>query len=375
MENSPKIETIAAHLGHNDFGAGVSPVIQTSTTYLRGPDYALLSANNVYGRDHNDTVRQVEDVLTKMENAQAALVWPSGMAAISAIFRGLTSADRVLLQSGIYWGTTGWVRGYCHDHGIALQEVDFADLDAAQAHVAFNPTLVFCETPSNPWLRVTDLAAIRALYPDAVMVVDSTAATPYLTRPLEYGVDLVVHSATKALNGHSDVVAGVLLTQSVNDRWTRLAQERATGGAIIGPFEAWLLLRSLRTFAIRMRAMCENAQKFAEFAIAHPAVEDVFYPGLAKNPYHEVATRQMQGGYGYLMSVLVRGDRQDALDVVSRLKVFKRATSLGGVESLVEHRHTIEPHTGIPENLLRTSIGVEHIDDLTADLDQALRNA
>jgi cystathionine gamma-synthase len=189
------------------------------------------------------------------------------------------------------------------------------------------------------------------------------------------GADLVIHSATKALNGHSDVLAGVILTSDLNPRWTKLAQERAMAGAIIGPFEAWLLLRSLRTFAIRMRTMCDNALRFAEFAKAHPLVEDVFYPGLKTSPYHALATRQMNGGYGYLMSVLVRGDRKMALDVVSRLKVFQRATSLGGVESLVEHRHTIEPHTGIPENLLRLSIGIEHIDDLTVDLDQALRNA
>ena len=375
MKPSDNFATLAAHLGHFDTSAGLAPQIQTSTTYRRDVDYVPMSEGNVYGRDHNDTVRHAEAVLAQMEQAKSALIWPSGMAAIAAVFRGLVAGDRVLLQSGIYWGTTGWVRQFCSEQDIELREIDFSDLDIVKDHMTFEPTLVFCETPSNPWLRVTDLTALRTMFPSSVLVVDSTAATPYLTQPLSMGADLVIHSATKALNGHSDVLAGVILTSDFNPRWTKLAQERAMAGAIIGPFEAWLLLRSLRTFAIRMRTMCDNALRFAEFAKAHPLVEDVFYPGLKTSPYHALATRQMNGGYGYLMSVLVRGDRKTALDVVARLKVFQRATSLGGVESLVEHRHTIEPHTGIPENLLRLSIGIEHIDDLTADLDQALRNA
>lgn len=373
MKRTVHPETIAAHAGQSAETAGSAPQLQMSTTYRRDADYQMISAGNVYGRDHNDTVRQAEAVLAQLEQAQAALLWPSGMAAIAAIFRGLRSTDRVVLQSGIYWGTTDWVRGYCVGHGIALHEVDLADPDAAQAAVGFDPTLVFMETPSNPWLKVTDISAMRALFPRATLVVDSTAATPMLTRPLELGADLVVHSATKALNGHSDVLAGVILTRHTDTRWEALCRERATGGAILGPMEAWLLLRSLRTFPLRMRAMCDTAQRFAEFCAAHPLVEDVFYPGLPDTPYHALASRQMTGGYGYLMSVLVRGDRQTALGVVGRLQVFQRATSLGGVESLVEHRHTIEPHTGIPENLIRVSVGIEHIDDLIADFDQALR--
>jgi cystathionine gamma-synthase len=367
------LETRAAHLEPSQVAAEISPLLRTSTTYRRAPNNQLMDPANVYGRDQNDTVRQAEAVLAQMESAAAALLWPSGMAAISAVFRILPIGSRIVVQTGIYWGTTFWVRQFCEEQGHELVEVDAANGSDLDRISAFDPALVFVETPSNPWLKVVDIADMRRRFPNAYLVVDSTAATPALTRPLELGADLVVHSATKALNGHSDVIAGVTLTAQLDDRWARLAQHRATGGAIIGPFEAWLLLRSLRTFPLRLGAMCDNALRLATYLLNHPLVEDVFYPGLPSSPYHAIATQQMQGGYGYLMSVLVRGDRQTALDVLGRLQVFQRATSLGGVESLVEHRHTIEPHTGIPENLLRLSIGIEHIDDLIADMDHALR--
>jgi len=375
MEHKSRLETIAAHLGHTQDGAGVSPILQTSTTYRRDPSNALIDPRDVYGRDHNQTVRQAEAVLAQIEQASAALLWPSGMAAIAAVFRGLRSGDRVVVQSGIYWGTTQWVREYCDHHSIDLCEVDTSDAAAVDAVSSFDPSMVFIETPSNPWLKVTDITIMRTKFPNAYLVVDSTAATPVLTRPLGFGADLVIHSATKALNGHSDVLAGVTLTRELDARWDALAKERATSGVIIGPFEAWLLLRSLRTLPLRMRAMCDNAMTLSRHLKNHPMVQDVFYPGLPESPYHDVATVQMQGGYGYLMSVLVQGGRQAALDTLARLQVFQRATSLGGVESLVEHRHTIEPDTGIPENLLRLSIGIEHVDDLWHDLDQALRGA
>src|SRR6056300_1303157 len=295
------LETSAAHLEPSQVAAEISPLLRTSTTYRRAPNNQLMDPANVYGRDQNDTVRQAEAVLAQMESAAAALLWPSGMAAISAVFRILPIGSRIVVQTGIYWGTTFWLRQFCEEQGHELVEVDAANGADLERISVFDPALVFVETPSNPWLKVVDIADMRRRFPNAYLVVDSTAATPALTRPLDLGADLVVHSATKALNGHSDVIAGVTLTAQLDDRWARLAQHRATGGAIIGPFEAWLLLRSLRTFPLRLRAMCDNALRLATYLLNHPLIEDVFYPGLPSSPYHAIATQQMQGGYGYLM--------------------------------------------------------------------------
>lgn len=370
MDKKTAIETIAAHLGHYDRGAGLSPRLEMSTTYRRNTDNLPMRENSIYGRDHNETVRHAEDVLAQLEQAYAALLWPSGMAAIASVIRTLHAGQTLLIQSGIYWGTTQWVRRHTARFGITLIEADLADPTNIPDCC---PDMIFVETPSNPWLRVTDIAGIKARFPNAILVVDSTAATPVLTRPLTLGADLVIHSATKALNGHSDVLAGVVLCAQHSKMWEEIAQERATAGAIIAPQAAWLLLRSLRTLSIRMRQMCENAQNLAEFLMAHDGVEDVFYPGLPHHSQYDLAQRQMQGGQGYLMSVLIKGGRTAALGVLAQLEVFQRATSLGGVESLVEHRHTIEPDTGIPENLLRLSVGIENIQDLMDDFDQALQ--
>ncbi|MEO9862839.1 PLP-dependent transferase, partial [Yoonia sp.] len=242
---------------------------------------------------------------------------------------------------------------------------------ACQTH---RPTLVFIETPSNPWLRTVDVAA-AAQETHAVggtLVVDATAATPILMKPLALGADIVMHSATKAINGHSDVLAGVLSTNAPTDPiWEAIKMDRHDAGAVLGPFEAWLLIRAMRTLPLRVERMTENAVTLAQYLHNHPQVEDVFYPGLPHHPGHEVAKQQMSG-YGSLLSVLVKGGRAEALKVVGKLQLFLRATSLGGVESLVEHRHTIEPYTGIPENLIRVSVGIEHIDDLKDDWEQAL---
>jgi cystathionine gamma-synthase len=328
---------------------------------------------NSYARDHNETVRQVEEILALMEEAEASLLFPSGMAAIAAVFQALPAGARLLVQSGIYWGTTKFIRDFAERRGATVAEVDASDLSAFR--LAFDetkPTLVFIETPSNPWLKVTDIAAIAGICENATLVVDSTAATPVLSRPLALGADIVIHSATKALNGHSDVVGGVVATKQKDALWTQIGEDRQVSGAIMGPFEAWLLLRSLRTLPLRIARMCENTQAITEFLASHPKIESVLYPGLKTHQGHEVAVRQMEGGYGYLFSALVAGGREAALQVSGALNIFHRATSLGGVESLVEHRHTIEPHTGIPENLLRFSIGIENMQDLIADLSQAL---
>jgi len=370
--------TIAAQAAGfvDDASGGLVPPILASTTYVRGTDYTPHRADNIYLRDQSDTVRLAEGILAQLEVAKAALLFPTGMAAIAAVFRTLPAGESVIVQSGIYWGTTTWVRDFCARRDVTLHEVDASDPDTLAAACARQkPALVFIETPSNPWLRTTDIAqaAVCAHIAGALLVVDSTAATPMLTRPLTLGADIVMHSATKAINGHSDVLAGVLATNAPDAQvWTDIARDRHDAGAVIGPFEAWLLIRGIRTLPLRVERMCANAMALAQHLEAHPMVESVYYPGLPSHSGHATAKAQMHGGYGSLLSFLIKGTRDDALRVVGKLRVFHRATSLGGVESLVEHRHTIEPHTGIPEGLLRLSVGIENVEDLKNDLGQAL---
>jgi len=372
------VATIAAQAGGyiDAASGGVVPPIQPSTTFARDRSYQPHPTGNIYARDDNDLCRIAEALLAQLDNAEAALLFPNGMAAIAAVFRALPSGATVLVQSQIYWGTTKWLREFCARRSVTLIEADLSDTVQAQSLCTHHqPDLVFIETPSNPWLRTTDIALV-AQATHAVggrLVVDATAATPILTRALDFGADIVMHSATKGINGHSDVLAGVLATNAPADsHWQAIAVDRHDAGAVIGSFEAWLLVRSIRTLPLRVERMSQNAQVVANFLQGHAAVDRVFYPGLPDVEGHEVAKRQMKGGFGSLMSFCVRGGAADALRVAGRLNLFHRATSLGGVESLVEHRHTIEPDTGIPDSLLRLSIGIEDAQDLCADLEQAL---
>jgi cystathionine gamma-synthase len=282
-----------------------------------------------------------------------------------------------VLQSQIYWGATKWIRDFCARRAIGLHEVDASNADLLAAAIArVRPDIVFVETPSNPWLKTVDIAAAAAAAHrvGAILAVDATAATPVLTRPLEFGADISVHAATKAINGHSDVLAGVLSVRDAGSPvWSAIRADRHDAGAVIGPFEAWLLLRGMRTLALRVERACANADAVARFLADHARVRGVWYPGLASHPGHALAARQMRGGFGSLLSFLVDGGANEALKVCGRMDVFKRATSLGGVESLAEHRHTIEgAMTGVPENLVRLSVGIENVADLIADLDRAL---
>ena len=372
------VATIAAQAGGYIDAAScwVVPPIQPSTTFVRDRSYQPHPTGNIYARDDNDVCRIAEALLAQLDNAEAALLFPNGMAAIAAVFRAVPSGATVLVQSQIYWGTTKWLREFCARRSVTLIEADLSDIGQAQSLCVRNqPDLVFVETPSNPWLRTTDITRVAEATHAAGgrLVVDATAATPILTRALDFGADIVMHSATKGINGHSDVLAGVLATNAPADpHWQAIAIDRHDAGAVIGSFEAWLLIRSIRTLPLRVERMSQNAQAVAEFLQSHDAVERVFYPGLPNFEGHKVAKRQMTGGFGSLLSFCVKGGAMDALRVAGRLNLFHRATSLGGVESLVEHRHTIEPDTGIPEQLLRLSIGIEDAQDLCADLEQAL---
>ena len=373
------VATIAAQAGGyiDAASGGVVPPIQPSTTFARDRSYQPHPAGNIYARDDNDVGRIAEALLAQLDNAEAALLFPNGMAAIAAVFRALPGGATVLVQSQIYWGTTKWLREFCARRSVTLIEADLSDIGQAQSLCAqHQPDLVFIETPSNPWLRTTDIALVAEATHAAGgrLVVDATAATPILTRALDFGADIVMHSATKGINGHSDVLAGVLATNAPADsHWQAIAIDRHDAGAVIGSFEAWLLIRSIRTLPLRVERMSQNAQAVAEFLQSHDAVAQVFYPGLPDFEGHSVAKRQMAGGFGSLLSFCVKGGAAEALRVAGQLNLFHRATSLGGVESLVEHRHTIEPHTGIPESLLRLSIGIEDVQDLCADLGQALK--
>lgn len=370
-------ETLLAQAGGaiDTASGGVVPPIQPATTFVRGTDYAPLNPDNTYGRDHNDGTRQAEAVLAQLEGGQEALLFPSGMAAIAALFRTTPSGGRVVVQSGIYWGATKWMRDFCERRQVVMTEVDASDSAALQAACDMGPAhLLWLEIPSNPWLKIADIsaAAKAAKSCGALLAVDSTAASPILSQPLALGADMVMHSTTKVINGHSDVLGGVLITRDGGPVWDEIAIDRASAGAVMGPFEAWLLLRGMRTLPLRVERMCANAMKICTFLNDHPKVDAVLFPGLPSHAGHDLARRQMPGGFGFLMSFLVKGDRETALQVAGKLKLFHRATSLGGVESLVEHRHTIEPHTGIPETLLRISVGIENAEDLIADLAQAL---
>lgn len=374
-EKTLKPATIAAHAGGaRDDGGGVVPGLQVSTTYRRDETYALL-AREQYGRDFNASVEHAEEVLRALEGAAETRLFPSGMAAAAAVFRTFPRGARVVLQSGIYYGVTAFARKFCARRGLALDEVDAADPAAIAAALSRPADLVWIEVPSNPWLRVADIAAVAGLAhaAGALLAVDGTAATPVLTRALDLGADISMHSATKAINGHTDVLAGVLSVRDAGGAaWAAIRADRHDAGALLGPFEAWLLMRGMRTLPLRVARMCANAQELAEWLAAHPRIEAVWYPGLAGHPGHDLAARQMRGGAGYLMSVLIAGGRAGALAVAGQLRLIERATSLGGVETLIEHRATNEPQSGIPENLLRLSVGIEDAGDLIADLKQAL---
>ena len=351
--------------------------LHVSTTFLRDPDNGY-SAGYSYARPDNATVREAESVLAMLEGAQAgALLFGSGMAAATAVFGALEPGDHVVAGKVMYWALKRWLREEAPRRGLALTFVDTDDTAALRAAVQPGRTkLVWIETPGNPLWTVTDIAVAAEIAhaAGARLAVDSTAASPVHTRPLELGADLVMHSATKILNGHSDVVAGVLAAAQDDAYWARIRTIRAGSGGILGPFEAYLLMRSLRTLHLRAAAQSAGAMRLAERLSGHPQVTRVLYPGLPDDPGHAVACRQMRDGFGFMLSIQVAGGEAGAIATAARVRLWKRATSLGGVESLIEHRASVEgPGSPCPPDLLRLSTGVEDVDDLFADLDQALR--
>jgi cystathionine gamma-synthase len=329
-----------------------------------------------YGRDENPSFLLAEKMLAELEGATSALLFSSGMAAAMAVIQSLQPGDHIVAPKVMYWGLRRWLITFCDNWGLKLDLFDASDPHALEKSVTEGKTkLIWVETPCNPTWDVIDIraAANIAHRIGARLAIDSTIPTPVLTQPIKFGADIVMHSATKYLNGHSDVVAGALATKKEDEFWARICQIRADGGAILGPFEAWLLQRGMRTLFLRVRQSSHSAMTIAKQFEGHPNLEAVLYPGLANHPGHEIAERQMQGGYGGMLSLRVKGGAEAALAVVRKCKVFTRATSLGCVESLIEHRYSIEGESSpIPKDLLRLSIGIESVDDLIADLEQAL---
>ncbi len=355
----------------------VVPPIHVSTTYVRDADNAY-SSGFIYGRPDNETTREAEAVLAMLEEAKAgALLFGSGMAAATAVFQALSPGDHIVAPRVMYWALRSWLMTEATRWGLAVDFVETDDLAALKAAVRPGATkLVWLETPSNPLWTITDIEAAAAIAhaAGARLAVDSTCASPVHTRPLALGADIVMHAATKVLNGHSDVIAGALAAREDDAFWNQIKTVRKAQGGILGPFEAFLLMRGMRTLHLRQERQSASALALAERLSAHPLVARVLYPGLPQHPGHDVARRQMQGGFGYMLSIQVVGGEAAAVRTAAHVELYKRATSLGGVESLIEHRASIEgAGTPCPTDLLRLSTGIEDVGDLYADLDQALR--
>ena len=370
------IETLAIHAGHavDPSTAAVTPPIYLSTTFAREADGSY-RAGYVYARETNPNRAALEQCLAALEGGAAAAAFSSGSAATMTLLQVVGAGSHVIVPVDAYYGTIKLARNVFGPWGLELSLVDMSDVAAVERAMRPNTTLVWVETPSNPLLRVTDIAAVAEIAHrgGAVCAVDNTWATPVLQRPFELGADVVMHSTTKYLGGHSDVLSGALVLRERGELFDRIAAVQASGGAVPSPFDCWLILRGVRTLPVRVRAQTANASALAEFLEKQPCVEAVHYPGLASHSAHAVAARQMSG-FGGMLSVQAGKNRQESLAIAARLRVFTQATSLGGTESLVEHRASVEgPTTRAPENLLRVSVGLEHIDDLKEDFDQALR--
>jgi cystathionine gamma-synthase len=353
----------------------VTPPVHPASTFERAADNTYPDGR-IYGRADSPAYDQVEALLASLEEGAASAVFASGTAAATAVFLAFRPGDHILVPKVMYWSLRKWLVTTAVEWGLDIELVEMSDLDSVRGALRPGKTrLVWIETPANPLWGVTDIAAVAALCRNAGarLVVDSTVATPVLTRPLALGADLVVHSATKYLNGHSDLLAGAVVTAARDDLWARVLANRVQIGAVLGAFESWLLLRGMRTLYPRVAWACSTAAHLAERLSRHPRIAAVLYPGLPDVPGHAVAARQMQGGFGGMLSIRVRGGEAAAIAMAGRLRIWHRATSLGGVESLAEHRASIEgPGSPVPGDLLRLSVGLEAAEDLAADLEQAL---
>jgi cystathionine gamma-synthase len=369
------IDTKLVHSGgqRDEQTGAIAPPIHLSTTFER-TEAGEPSHGFSYVRDGNPTQARLEEALADIDSAAAALFFASGMAAGAAVLQALPRGSHILLPDDAYYGYRVLAEDFFSQWGLEWDAVAMEDVDGVRKAMRPETKLVWAESPSNPLMKVADLGALAeaAHSHGAKFLADGTFSTPALQRPIELGADIVLHSTTKYMGGHSDVQGGALAFRARDEFFERVEHVRTVVGAVASPFNAWLVLRGLRTLSARMRVQSENAMRIAQFLADHPRVEAVFYPGLASHRGHDIARRQMSA-FGGMLSFLVRGGRAEALAVAAKTQVFVRATSLGGVESLIEHRNSSEgPGSRTAQNLLRVSVGLEHHEDLIEDLQQAL---
>lgn len=373
-----QIETLAVHAGRRvDPATGaVAQPIHLSTTFERDPN-GKWPRGYTYSREENPNRETLEKCLAALEGGKEALVFSSGLAVVNAVMQAMEPGDHLIFPDDVYYGLRRVIGEVFAEWKLESTFVDMTDLDAVSA-AAMKPNtrLLWVESPSNPMLRVADLSAIAqiARKANAISICDGTFTTPVIQQPFDFGIDMVMHSTTKFIAGHSDVVGGALITKYDNYLFERARKSQKYGGAVPSPFDCWLTRRGVDTLVLRVRQHAANAGRIAEFLEGHAAVERTLYPGLSSHPQHQLARTQMPGGFGGMLSVQVRGGKQEAMGVAARVRIFTRATSLGGTHSLIEHRASVEgPKSKTPANLLRLSVGIENVDDLMADLDQALR--
>ena len=370
-----KMETKAVHAGrHLDQSTGaVTPPIHLSSTFERQPDGSYPTGFE-YSRDSNPNRNALEECVCALEDGHDAAAFSSGSVATMTVFQALSPGDHVIAPEDLYYGIRQLLRDTFIPWGLEVSFVDMTDVSQTKSAVRRNTRLVLAETPSNPLVKIIDIQKTSEVAHDAgaYFVCDNTMATPILQRPLNLGADLVVHATTKYLNGNDDVTGGVVVAKQGNDLFQKIRKLQKIGGAIPSPFDCWLTLRGINTLPYRMRAHSESALKVAQFLNSHPAVEKVLYPGLSNDAGHTIASKQMSL-FGGMMSVQIKGGKENAMSVAAKVRIFTRATSFGGPHSFIEHRASIEaPGTKTPDNLLRVAIGLEHVDDLIEDLAQAL---
>ncbi|UKJ06082.1 trans-sulfuration enzyme family protein [Solitalea lacus] len=368
-----KLETLAIHAGNEPDSAtgAITPPIHLSTTFLRDEDLGY-SKGFMYTRHNNPNRKQLESCLAALEGGEAALAFGSGSAAAFAVFQALQPGDHIIAPDDMYHGLRNQLKQIFIDLKMWITFIDFNEVEN---HIRPNTRLIWMETPSNPLMKITDIERVvhLAKQNNIITAVDNTFATPCIQRPLEMGVDVVMHATTKYINGHSDVLGGAVISKNNNEFFQRIRHIQILGGGVPSPFDCYLTLRGIRTLPYRMRGHSENALALAKFLEQHSRVEQVFYPGLLSHPDHQLAAKQMKNGFGGMLSFCVKGGMEKAVKVCNNTRLFLQATSLGGVESLIEHRASQEgSETKTPQNLLRVSVGLEHIDDLIADIDRAL---
>lgn len=366
-----KIQTQVVHAGYEP-QSDISQPIHLSTTFKRESHEQV----GGYTRSGNPNRTTLEKKIALLEHGADAVAFSSGMAAVNALFETtLTSGTNVIYPDDCYHGTRSLLKNLLEGKGIQSKQVDMSSMSNIMAAIDSNTRLIWMESPSNPQLKITDIKAVADLAKANHITTgcDSTFATPLFQRPLELGVDIVMHSTTKFFSGHSDVLGGILVAREQSDLLNKIRLHQGIGGAVPSPFDCWLLSRSIATFPLRVQTQASNAMAIATYLFNHKKIEKVFYPGLPSHPNHDVAKRQMTGGFGGVLSVCVKGGQNEALDLCRKLQLVKHATSLGGVETLIEHRRSAEGSMAIsPDNLLRISTGIEHIDDLLKDFEQAL---